>query len=67
MSNPQDSRRPEQNEKIKPGQQPTEPGSKSGSRHGQGGRPGEGLDYPESGDSKKKSVPSDDDDEQDAR
>ncbi len=52
MSNPQDSKRSEQNEKVKPGQQPSEPGSKSESRQGQGGRSSE--QYPKSGDNQKK-------------
>jgi hypothetical protein len=51
MSNPQDkSNRSEQNEKPKSGQ-PTEPGSKSESRQGQGGRPSQ--EFPK-GDERKK-------------
>jgi hypothetical protein len=60
MPNPQDSKRPEQSEKDKPGQQPTEPGSKSESRQGQGGRPSE--QYPKSDDSQKKKHGSTDED-----
>ena len=59
MSNPQDSKRSEQNEKPKPGQPPTEPGSKSESRQGQGGRSSE--QYPKSGDSQKKHGSTDED------
>ncbi len=57
MSNPQDSKRSEQNEKAKPGQQPAEPGSKSEPRQGQGGRTSE--QYPKSGESQKKHGPAD--------
>lgn len=60
MSNPQDkSKREEQNDKPKSGQ-PTEPGSKSESRQGQGGRPPQEVPK---GDERKKPSGSGDTDE----
>jgi hypothetical protein len=55
MSNPQDkSTRSEQNDKPKSGQ-PTEPGSKSESRQGQGGRPSQ--EFPKSDERNERTKP----------
>ena len=63
MPNPQDNKRSEQSDKPRSGQQPNESDSKPESRHGQGGRPGEGQDSMESNRNKKKSGSDEDLDE----
>ena len=65
MANPQDNKRSDQSDKSKSGQQGDQ-GSRPEPRQGQGGRPGEGQEFPKSSEKKRSGVTEDEESDEQA-